>query len=206
MILLENRFNDIVSEAVGDGANRRHYLSGIFMESERQNRNGRTYKRDEIENAVSKVNEAATAGRHILGELDHPNGTLEVKLENAAIRIESMQMDGNNAIGRAKVLSTPKGQIVKALLDDGVQLGVSSRGSGSVQESTGTVENFELVTVDVVANPSAIDAFPQSVFESLQLHRQGKLVENLAEAVLHDQAAQKYFAQEIQKFIQSLRA
>lgn len=206
MILLENKFNDIIAESVGDGDNKSHYLSGIFMESERQNRNGRTYKRDEISRAVDKINEAAGSGRHVLGELDHPNGSLEVKLENAAIRIESMEMKGDFAYGRAKVLSTPKGQIVQALLNDGIQLGVSSRGSGSVQEATGTVENFELVTVDVVANPSAIDAYPESIFESLQMYKRGDEIDKLAEAVLEDQKAQKYFAEEIQKFMQSLRA
>lgn len=202
MILLENNFSVVIEEGNNPDGKKNLYLQGIFMESERKNRNLRTYRRTEIEKAVQKINEAASQGRHILGELDHPNGTLEVKLENVSHKIISMHMDGNNAIGKAQIIeSVPKGQIAKGLIEAGVQLGVSSRGSGMVDEDSGIVENFDVVTVDIVANPSAIDAYPQSITESLYLYRKGKLVESLAEAVIHDEAAQKYFEKEIMKFI-----
>lgn len=200
MILLETNFQNLITESVQDG--KKLYLSGIFMESERQNRNGRVYQREEIERAVQKINEASKVNRHILGELDHPNGSLEIRLENVSHKIVEMRMDGTNAVGKAEIItSVPKGQIAKGLIDAGVQIGVSSRGSGVVEEGSGKVSKFDLVTVDLVANPSANDAYPQSIYESLQLYRQGKLVEDLAEAVIHDDTAQKYFSKEILKYV-----
>lgn len=198
MILIENNFSNVNSDSNGKNL----YLQGIFMESERQNRNGRQYQRQEIEAAVNKINESAQQGRHVLGELDHPNGSLEVSLKNVSHKIVEMQMDGSNAVGKAEIISDlPNGQIAKGLVESGVQLGVSSRGTGSVNES-GIVEGFDIVTVDIVANPSAIDAYPQSIYESLQLYRRGYEVQNLAEAVIYDDRAQKYFEKELMKFIQ----
>lgn len=202
MILLENKFQDVVTEAVDTDSGKKLYLKGIFLEAEQKNRNGRTYQRREIEEAVNKVMEASKSGRHILGELDHPNGSLEVRLDNVSHKIVEMHMQGNNAIGKAEIItSVPKGQIAKGLMESGVQLGVSSRGSGSVNESNGMVEGFDMITVDLVANPSAIDAYPQSIEESLQLSRQGHIITDLAEAVIHDPDAQKYFEKEILKFV-----
>lgn len=202
MILLESQFNNIITEALqSESGKKRFYLKGIFMESEVENRNGRTYQFPEMQNAVTKINSAASAGRHILGELDHP-GSLEIKLENVSHRILDMRMEGNNAIGRAEIIEeVPKGQIAKGLLEAGVQLGVSSRGTGSVEESTGRVSQFELVTVDLVSTPSAHGAYPQSIQESLLLYRKGYVIEDLAEAVIHDEKAQKYFEKELLKFI-----
>lgn len=203
MILLENKFQDVVTESVDTDTGKKLFLKGIFMEAEQKNRNGRTYQHREIAQAVQKIMEAAQAGRHILGELDHPNGSLEVKLDNVSHKIVEMHMEGNNAVGKAEIItSVPKGQIAKGLMEAGIQLGVSSRGSGSVNESTGMVEGFDMVTVDLVANPSAINAYPQSIEESLQLYRRGQIVGDLAEAVIHDADAQKYFQREIMKFIQ----
>lgn len=198
MILIENNFSNVNSDSNGKNL----YLQGIFMESERQNRNGRLYQRQEIEAAVSKINEAAKQGRHVLGELDHPNGSLEVSLKNVSHKIVEMRMDGSNAVGKAEIISElPNGQIAKGLVEAGVQLGVSSRGTGSVNES-GIVEGFDIVTVDIVANPSAIDAYPQSIYESIQLYRRGYQIQDLAEAVIHDDKAQKYFENELKKFIE----
>ena len=201
MYLIESNFTNISAEQSDD---KKLYLKGVFMESERQNRNGREYKRAEIERAVQKVNEAAAAGRYVLGELDHPNH-LTVNAENVSHKIIEMHMQGNDAIGKAEIITTvPKGQIAKGLIEAGVQLGVSSRGSGSVNESTGIVEGFEMVTVDIVINPSAINAFPESVMEHLEYFKHRNEVMNLAEAVIHDKNAQIYFGKEIKKFIESL--
>lgn len=199
MILIEENFNGIICESNTEG--KKLYLNGIFMESEQQNRNGRIYKKSEIESVVQKVNEAATAGRHILGEMDHPEN-LVVSLSEVSHKILEMYMSGNNAIGKAQIMeSTPKGQIAKGLIKEGVQLGVSSRGSGQVNEDTGIVEGFNFITVDLVASPSAINAFPQSITEALDMHRRGYIVKDLSESVLHDKAAQKYFEKELCKFI-----
>jgi hypothetical protein len=200
MILTESNFKNIIVESSGD--DKKLYIRGIFLESEQQNRNGRVYQRSEIQEAVNKINEAATQGRHILGELDHPAGSLEVSLKNVSHKITEMYMEGNNAIGKAEILEkVPSGQIAKGLIEAGINIGVSSRGSGMVNESTGIVEGFDIVTIDLVASPSAINAFPQSLRESIQLYKRTGELDNLANAVVHDKKAQAYFEKEIMTFI-----
>jgi len=201
MILTESRFGEIEALSEGTETSKKLYLQGIYMESERKNRNGRTYQRSEIEKAVQKVNEAASQGRHILGQLDHPSN-LVVNLADVSHKILEMRMDGNNAIGKSLILeSTPKGQIVRGLIDAGVNLGVSSRGAGQVNEDTGIVEGFDFITVDIVANPSAIEAYPQSVMEALEMYKRGYVIDDLSQSILEDKSAQKYFQKEIMKFI-----
>ena len=202
MYLTESNFSNIIAEANAD--DKKLYLKGVFMEASTPNRNGREYKYSEIERAVQKVSDAAAAGRHILGQLDHPQ-TLKIQAENVSHKIMEMYMQGNQAIGKAQIIETiPKGQIAKGLIEAGVQLGVSSRGSGSVNESTGIVEGFDMVTVDIVVNPSA-NAYPESVMEHLEYFQQRNELMNLAEAVIHDKHAQSYFDKEIIKFINSLK-
>jgi len=199
MIITESNFTNIITESSED--KKSIFLKGVFMESEEKNRNGRIYKKPEIEAAVKKINEEAQNGRPILGELDHPP-TLEVKLENVSHRIIAMEMQGNNAVGKAEIITTvPKGQIAKGLIEAGVKIGVSSRGRGTVNKTDGVVEGFELITIDLVANPSAITAYPESVMEHLQMYRGGHIITDLAEAVIHDTKAQKYFKDELMKFI-----
>jgi len=181
------------------------YLEGIFMQAEAKNGNGRLYPRPVLEESVSKVQEKMKKGYTVLGELEHPD-SLSIDLNNVSHVIEKFEWQGNNVIGRAKILDTPKGEIVKALLKEGIKLGVSSRGSGSTKHEDGLVivENFNLITVDIVATPSAPDAFPQSLQESIQeIYNDPKIVP-LSEAVLHDEAAQKYFEKEIHNFLISL--
>ena len=202
MYLTESNFTNIITEA--NAEDKKLYLKGVYMEAETKNLNGRSYKHSEIERAVQKVNESASAGRHILGELDHPNH-LTVNAANVSHKIVEMYMQGNQAIGKAQIIETvPSGQIAKGLIEAGIQLGVSSRGSGSVNESTGVVEGFEMITVDIVVNPSA-NAYPESVMEHLEYFQQRNELMNLAEAVIHDKQAQSYFDKEIIKFIQSLK-
>ena len=202
MILTESRFGQLETLAEGaEGSGKKLYLQGIFMESEQKNRNGRIYQRSEIESAVKKVNEAANQGRHILGQLDHPSN-LVVNLSDVSHKIMEMQMNGNNAIGKALILeSTPKGQIAKGLIEAGINLGVSSRGAGQVNEDTGIVEGFDFITVDIVANPSAIEAYPQSVMEALDMYKRGYVIDDLSQSIIQDKSAQKYFEKELMKFI-----
>ena len=178
---------------------RSSYLSGIFMQAELENGNRRRYPLDEIQTAVNSIMQRISEGQTIYGELNHPDN-LTIDLNNVSHIITEMKMDGNNAIGKARIIEGhPKGQIVKAILDAGGKLGVSSRGSGNVVE--GKVSGFSLVTVDVVALPSAPDAYPTHVMESLS---ENTKVMTLAEAVIEDKSAQKYFIKELADFFEKL--
>jgi hypothetical protein len=181
-------------------AGRKHsYLSGIFMQAEVVNGNGRVYNLTEMTNAVRSMNDRIKRGETVYGELNHPDN-LSIDLNNVSHIITEMRMDGNNAIGKARIIENhPKGQIVKAILEAGGRLGVSSRGSGNVTE--GRVSDFNLMTVDVVAQPSAQEAFPLHVMESLG----SKKIMTLADAVIHDKAAQKYLQKEITAWLNSLK-
>ncbi len=204
MILFEENFDGVVCESVEGG--KKTYLSGVFMEASVKNRNGRIYKPDEMRLQVEKINEAAKQGNFVLGELDHPDN-LNLKLENVSHKIVNLRMEGNVVYGKAEVIEGhPKGQILKSLLDAGVRVGVSSRGSGQVNESTGMVSGFNLLTIDAVAVPSCRSAYPETIQEQLEMYKRGNLVNDLAEAVIHDKAAQKYFVAEMAKFIGTLRA
>lgn len=200
LVLVENldySQANIITESAEGGKTR--YLSGIFMQAEIENGNKRKYPLSEITNAVNFFNAQKAKGVSICGELNHPDN-LSVDLKNVSHVITEMRMDGSNAIGKARLLDTPNGQIVKALIDGGVRLGVSSRGMGNVNE--GTVSDFQFVTVDVVSTPSARDAYPNHVMESLQNNT--KIV-TLAEQVIEDQKAQKHLVAAVMKFFESLK-
>lgn len=204
MILIEENFNGIVAEASKDS--KKTYLRGVFAEAITKNRNGRIYSRDDIQSAVTKVNEAAQLGRHILGELDHPN-TLEIKLKNVSHRMMEMWMEGDIAMGKAEIIEGhPNGAIAKSLLDAGIQLGVSTRGSGSVNENSGHVTGFNFVTADIVCTPSARSAYPETIQEQLEMYGRGEVVKDVAESMMHDPMAQRYFQIEMGKFINSLKS
>jgi hypothetical protein len=187
----------LIQESSTDGKN--VWLNGIFMQAELKNRNGRVYPLHEISAAVQKANEAIKQGNGILGELDHPQN-LTINLDRVSHLITEMRMEGSNVIGKAKLLDTPMGSIAKTLAQAGVALGVSSRGAGAVNESGG-VSNFNFITVDIVAQPSAINAYPSTVYESLEHSKSGHNILSLAEQVQHDPAAQKYLKEEIMKWI-----
>lgn len=174
------------------------YLSGIFMQADIVNGNQRVYPLSEIKSAVESVNKRIAEGQTIYGELNHPDN-LGIDLNNVSHIITEMSVNGTNAMGKARILNTPKGQIVKAIIEGGGKLGVSSRGSGNVVE--GKVNTFSLVTVDIVAQPSAPNAYPAHVMEALSNNQK---IQTLAEAVVHDQKAQKHLAIEIKKFLESL--
>lgn len=178
------------------------YMRGIFVQGGVKNHNQRVYPVNEIRSAVDQLNETLRRGESILGEADHPE-ELNINLDRVSHMITEMYMDGPNGIGKLKVLPTPMGNIVRTLLEAGVKLGVSSRGSGNVTE-TGDVSDFEIVTVDVVARPSAPAAYPKAVYEAYNMRR-GAITQDLAEAMTHDAKAQKYLQNELVNFINSLK-
>jgi hypothetical protein len=173
------------------------YLSGIMMQSEVKNGNGRIYRYEELQNVVNECNAKLKEGFSILGELNHPED-LSINLLNVSHAITEMRMDGNNVVGKMKLLNTPSGNIAKAIMEGGVRLGVSSRGTGNVNES-GEVSSFVFTCVDIVATPSAPGAYPSLVQEALN----SKRIRTLSEAVVHDPKAQKFFKKEILSLLES---
>jgi hypothetical protein len=174
------------------------YLAGRMMAAEQENLNHRKYPKSEIDKAVAHINQKIKEGAFIMGELNHPDN-LSIDLKNVSHIITEAWMDGNNAVGKCKILNTPSGLIVQSLIEGGVRPGVSSRGTGNVN-SRGIVEDFAFVTLDIVAQPSGPGCYPDVVREA-----QGdKKIMTLAEAVVHDEKAQKYFKAEIKKFLESI--
>lgn len=174
------------------------YLNGILMQSECVNGNGRKYPVSEISNAVNMASKRIAEGHFVPGELNHPD-VLSINLERVSHIITEMHMDGNNAIGKMKLLNTPMGNIAKGLIEGGMRLGVSSRGTGNVNES-GNVSDFSFVTVDIVSQPSAPDAYPNVVREAMENNK----VLSLAEALVHDPKAQAYFKKEMKAFLEAI--
>jgi len=174
------------------------YLNGIMMQSELKNGNGRVYPLAEISRAVDEAAKRIAEGNPIMGELNHPD-VLSINLDRVSHIITEVRMDGNNAIGKMKLLNTPTGQIARGLIEGGARLGVSSRGTGNVNES-GAVSDFAFVTVDIVSQPSAPDAYPNVVREAME----NKKILSLAEAVVHDPKAQAYFKKEMSLFLEAI--
>ena len=163
----ENNLEFITEEKNG----KKHYaIEGVFMQCETKNRNGRIYPRPIMEKAVSKYdNEQVKTGRAV-GELNHPDGPT-VNLDKVSHKIESLNWEGNNVMGKATILSTPMGEIVKGLLDGGVKLGVSTRGMGSLEQGDNAMlvkDDFMLNAVDIVQDPSAPSAFVNGVMEGVE--------------------------------------
>jgi len=178
-------------------------MSGIFIQGGVKNQNQRVYPVSEIAKAVDSVKQRLDSGYSVLGEADHPED-LTVNIDRVSHMIESMWMDGPNGYGKLKVLPTPMGNIIKTLMESGVKLGVSSRGSGNVNED-GNVKDFDIVTVDIVAQPSAPDAYPTAIYERAMMHKRRAALMDVASAVNHDRRAQKFLNEEVLKFISSLK-
>ena len=157
-----------VVEAKEDGS-KTHMIEGIFAMAESKNRNGRVYPEAVMRNAVEKYVEEQVSKDRAVGELNHPDGPT-VNLDKVSHKIEGLEMDGNNVMGKARILETPMGNIVKGLLEGGVQLGVSTRGMGSLEQRNGTMyvkDDFMLNTVDIVQDPSAPNAFVNGIMEGV---------------------------------------
>jgi len=205
MIIIEENFNDLTVTESKQEVGSKLLLRGVFAEAETKNRNNRQYRLSEMIAQVQKVNEAAQIGRHILGELDHPNN-LEIKLKNVSHRLNRMWMEGNIAYGEAEILKHhPNGKILEGLMKDRVPIGVSTRGSGQIKN--GIVESFNLVTVDAVATPSARSAYPETIQEQLEMYKNGHLISEMAEdlTILYDPKTQRFFENELRKFIDSMK-
>jgi hypothetical protein len=178
-------------------------MQGLFIQGDVKNQNGRVYPTEEIARAVEAINARLKKGETVLGELDHPE-ELQINLDRVSHIITEMRLDGANGIGKLKLVDTPMGNIARALIQAGARLGVSSRGSGNVQDD-GRVSEFDMVTVDIVAQPSAPDAYPKTIYESLFNMRGGAQIHRMATESTHDPIADKYLAKEIMSFIRELR-
>jgi hypothetical protein len=181
------------------------YMKGICIQGGVKNANQRVYPVTEIGRAVNTLNDQITGGYSVLGEVDHPEG-LNINLDRVSHMITEMWMDGPNGYGKLKVLPTPMGQLVKTMLESGVKLGVSSRGSGNVMEDgSGQVSDYEIITVDVVAQPSAPGAYPTPIYEHLLNARGGYKALELAREVRGDNKAQKYLKESLVNIIKGLQ-
>ena len=194
---------NIVLENANEGKDL--YLKGIMIQGGVRNANQRVYPVNEIGRAVKTLNDQITNGFSVLGEVDHPEG-LNINIDRVSHMITECWMDGDNGYGKMKILPTPMGNLVKTMLEAGVKLGVSSRGSGNVAEDgSNTVSDFEIITVDVVAQPSAPGAYPTPIYEHLMNARGGMKAYELAQATKHDTKAQKYLKESLINMISKLQ-
>ena len=158
-----------IVEKKEDGA-KAYVIEGVFAQAEQKNRNGRIYPKAIMERAVGKYVDEQVSKKRAVGELNHPEGPT-VNLDKVSHLITDLRMEGNDVVGKAQILDTPMGQIVKGLLEGGVQLGVSTRGMGSLEQRNGTAyvrEDFILNTVDIVQDPSAPGAFVNGIMEGVE--------------------------------------
>lgn len=199
----DNARMEVLAESNAEGK-KSLYMKGIFIQGGVKNANMRVYPTDEIGAAVDAINKQVRDGYSVLGELDHPDD-LKINLDRVCHMITDMWMDGPNGFGKLKILPTPMGQLVTTMLESGVKLGVSSRGSGNVNESSGHVSDFEIVTVDIVAQPSAPNAYPKAVYEGLLNMRHGHRVIEMAHDAGANQKVQKYLAEEVKRLIKDLK-
>jgi hypothetical protein len=195
---------ELLQEEAPDGSGKKLYMQGIFIQGDKRNANERVYPIREINRAVNTINEQISSGMSVLGEVDHPDD-LKINLDRVSHMIEKMWMDDSDGIGKLKILPTPMGQLVKTMLDSGVKLGVSSRGSGNVDDRTGHVSDFEIVTVDVVAQPSAPNAYPTAVYEGLMNMKYGHRALEIAKEVGTDNKVQRYLKEEVKRLIKDLK-
>ena len=193
----------IVVESANEGKDL--FMKGIIIQGGIRNANQRVYPVSEIGRAVKTLNDQITGGYSVLGEVDHPEG-LNINIDRVSHMITETWMDGDNGYGKLKILPTPMGNLVKTMLESGVKLGVSSRGSGNVREDgSGEVSDFEIITVDVVAQPSAPGAYPTPIYEHLMNARGGMKAYEFAQATREDPKAQKYLKESLINLISKLQ-
>jgi len=193
----------LTEDSTNSAGQKNLYMKGIFLEGDVRNHNQRVYPMNEIRSAVQTLNEQIKGGESVLGEADHPE-ELNINLDRVSHLVTEMWMDGNKGMGKLKILPTPMGNIVRTMLENDVKLGVSSRGSGNV-DSGGKVSDFEIVTVDVVAKPSAPNAYPKAIYEAYNMPgKDGVIIEDLALAMKYDPEAQEFLAKKLMKFLGKL--
>ena len=195
---------EILSEDAPDGSGKKLYMKGICIQGDKRNANERVYPTREIARAVDTINEQITQGQSVLGDVDHPDD-LKINLDRVCHMVEGMWMEGSDGYGKLRILPTPMGNLVKTMLESGVKLGVSSRGSGNVDDRTGHVSDFEIVTVDVVAQPSAPNAYPTAIYEGLMNMQYGHRVMEIAKEVGQDNKVQRYLKEEVKRLIRELK-
>jgi hypothetical protein len=189
--------------ASGSDGKKNLYMEGIFIQGDVMNENKRVYPMTEIKKAVEQINETIQQGKSVLGEVDHPDD-LKINLDRVSHMITGMWMDGPCGHGKLKILPTPMGELVKAMITSGVKLGVSSRGSGEVADN-GRVSGFDIITVDIVAQPSAPNAYPKAIYEGLMNMRHGHRVLDVARDATHDPRVQRYLKEGITRLIKDLK-
>lgn len=196
---------ELVLEDAADGSGKQcRGMQGIFIEGDKRNANERIYPGHEIRRAVDYINAQINEGMSVLGEVDHPDD-LKINLDRVSHMIDKMWYEGSTGYGKLRLLPTPMGQLVKTMLDSGVKLGVSSRGSGNVDDRTGHVSDFEIVTVDVVAQPSAPNAYPTAIYEGLMNMKYGHRLLEVAKEAGEDSKVQRYLKSEVVKLIKDLK-
>ena len=194
----------MVVESEGEGNKKSLYMKGIFIQGGVRNANERVYPVSEIESAVNALNEQVQGGYSVLGEVDHPDD-LKINLDRVSHMITQMWMDGANGFGKLKILPTPMGQLVSTMLESGVKLGVSSRGSGNVNDANGHVSDFEIVTVDIVAQPSAPNAYPKAIYEGMMNMKNGHKTLEIAKDAQSNAKVQRYLKEEVMRLINDLK-
>ena len=195
----------VLLEEAADGSGQKTMkLKGVCIEGGVRNANERVYPVNEIAKAVDTINEQIKTGHSVLGEVDHPDD-LKINLDRVSHMIENMWMDGPAGMGTLKILPTPMGELVNTMLQSGVKLGVSSRGSGNVDDRNGHVSDFEIVTVDVVAQPSAPNAYPTAIYEGLLNHAGGQRILEMFKDPAKSGKAQSYVKSEVMRFIRGLK-
>lgn len=198
----------------GEGNAKRLYIEGVFAQSEKKNRNNRIYPKAIMESAINKYITEFVNNKRALGELSHPENRPTVRPELASHLITELTFRDNDVIGKARILDTPQGQIVKGLLEGGVQLGVSTRGLGSIEERNGTTyvkEDFSMMAIDVVTDPSGIDCWVNAInenrswvyidgrFEEREIEETKAAIGKASSKQLNEVALQKW-----QKFLQTI--
>jgi len=193
----------LLSEA-NDKGGKDLYMKGICIQGDQKNANQRIYPVREISTAVKTLNEHMKGVYSVLGEIDHPED-LKINLDRVSHMITEMWMDGANGFGKLKILPTPMGKVIETMLESGVKLGVSSRGSGNVNEATGHVSEFEIITVDIVAQPSAPEAYPTAIYEGIMNMKGGLKLLGIAEEASENKRVQRYLREEVIRLIKDLK-
>ena len=200
MKLITEHSQDI--EYIVEGKSKQQYIKGIFMQSDIKNQNGRIYPYPVLKKQVKEFNNKFVKQDRALGELGHPEGPT-VNLDRVSHIITELHEDGKNFIGKAKIIDTPNGKIVKNLLDSGVRLGVSSRGLGSIKTNKHGVnevqDDFVLATVDIVSDPSAPEAFVNGIMEGREFSLTGEIEYNI-QKIIKDTAQARLEEKKIELF------
>ena len=207
MKLITEMYDDFQVLEEGTGAKKEMKIQGVFMQAETKNRNGRIYPAEVLQKEVKRYTTELVEKKRAFGELGHPEGPT-VNLDRVSHLIEELKPDGNNIIGKAKILDTPNGKIVKELLNAGAKLGVSSRGMGTLEKKGQTnyvKDDFYLATAgDIVADPSAPEAFVEGIMEGKEWIWDNGIIKEAEVARIHRLASANKQAQAFETFLSKL--